>query len=176
MFPCSADHVQDWQAYPQLPPVIGVPRVCCGHASGIYFPRLLWFGGCATHVTQCSVPGYSYFTMCSEKSEHNCVTSYWYTAAILARFLFFSFACLRRCFSLNLSNRNQKKKNGNQQKTRLEASKPPTVFTTALKKNLNASRPSEHPSIRWENVKTFRWDHNRPQIQNLFMAFKRVPR
>ena len=28
-----------------------------------------------------------------------------------------------------------------------------------FKKNLNASRPSEHPSIRGENVKTFRWDH-----------------
>ena len=27
-----------------------------------------------------------------------------------------------------------------------------------LKKNLNASRPSEHP-VRGENVKTFRWDH-----------------
>ena len=24
------------------------------------------------------------------------------------------------------------------------------------------------------NVKTFRWDHNRLQTQNLFMAFKRV--
>ena len=70
IFLCSADHGQDWQAYPQLPPVIGAPRICCGHASGISFPRLLWFGGCATHVTQCSVPGYSYFTMCSEKSEH----------------------------------------------------------------------------------------------------------
>ena len=31
---------------------------------------------------------YSYFTMFSEKSEHNCRTSYWYTAAILARFFF----------------------------------------------------------------------------------------
>ena len=44
-----------------------------------------------------------------------------------------------------------------------------------LKKNLNASRPSEHPQVRGENVKTFRWDH-RLQIQNLFTAFKRVPR
>ena len=70
-----------------------------------------------------------------------------------------------------------------------------------LKKNLNASRPSEHspvggemskrlggvigckdktsssehPPVRGENVKTFRWDH-RLQIQNLFMTFKRVPR
>ena len=44
-----------------------------------------------------------------------------------------------------------------------------------LKKNLNASRPSEHPPVRGKNVKTFRWDR-RLQIQNLFMAFKRVPR
>ena len=51
------------------------------------------------------------------------------------------------------------------------------IHTSAhcLKKNLNASRPSEHPPVRWKNVKTFRWNH-RLQIQNLFMAFKRVPR
>ena len=43
-----------------------------------------------------------------------------------------------------------------------------------LKKNMNASRPSEHSPVRGRrNVKTFRWDH-RLQIQNLFMAFKRV--
>ena len=28
-----------------------------------------------------------------------------------------------------------------------------------LKKNMNASRPYEHPPVRGENVKTFRWDH-----------------
>ena len=33
-----------------------------------------------------------------------------------------------------------------------------------LNKNLNASRPSEHPPVRGENVKTFGWDH-RLQIQ-----------
>ena len=44
-----------------------------------------------------------------------------------------------------------------------------------LKKNLNASRPFEHPPVGGENVKTFRSDHTL-QIQNLFMAFKRVPR
>ena len=44
----------------------------------------------------------------------------------------FLFVCLRRCFSLNLSNRNNNKNNGDQQKTRLEASKPRTVFTIAL--------------------------------------------
>ena len=58
------------RVYPQLPPVIGAPWGCCGHASGIFSPRSLWFGGCATHATPCSVPGYSYFRMCLEKSEH----------------------------------------------------------------------------------------------------------
>ena len=43
-----------------------------------------------------------------------------------------------------------------------------------LKKNLDASRHSEHPPVRGENVKTFRWDH-RLQRPSLFMAF-RVPR
>ena len=45
-----------------------------------------------------------------------------------------------------------------------------------FKKKLNASRPSEYPPVRGENVKTFRWDH-RLQIQiNLFVTFERVPR
>ena len=45
----------------------------------------------------------------------------------------------------------------------------------SLKKNQNAPRPSEHPPVRGAgNVKTFRWDQ-RLQIQNLFVAFKRVP-
>ena len=49
---------------------------------------------------------------------------------------------------------------------------PRSIF---LKKNQNTPRPSEHPPVREENVKTFRWDQ-RLQIQNLFMAFKQVPR
>ena len=44
-----------------------------------------------------------------------------------------------------------------------------------LKKNLKAFRPSGHPPVRGENVKTFRWDH-RLQIQNFFMVIKRVLR
>ena len=44
-------------------------------------------------------------------------------------------------------------------------------ITYCLKKNLNVSRPSEHPPVREKNVNTFRWDHGL-QIQNLFMAFK----
>ena len=96
------------RVYPQLPPVIGAPWGCCGHASGIYSPRPLWFGGCATHATPCSVPGYSYFRMCLEKSERNCLTSYLYNAAILASF--FLFACLMACFRLSLSTRNKKKR------------------------------------------------------------------
>ena len=43
-----------------------------------------------------------------------------------------------------------------------------------FKEKLNASRPSEHPPVRGKSAKTFRWDH-RLQIQNLFMAFKRIP-
>ena len=50
-----------------------------------------------------------------------------------------------------------------------------TVVVAFFKENQNAPRPSEHPPVREENVKTFRWDQ-RLQIQNLFMAFKRVPR
>ena len=30
---------------------------------------------------------------------------------------------------------------------------------TFFKENLNASGPSEHPPVRGENAKTFRWDH-----------------
>ena len=33
------------------------------------------------------------------------------------------------------------------------------IKTDFKKKILNASRPSEHPPVRGENVKTFRWDH-----------------
>ena len=44
----------------------------------------------------------------------------------------------------------------------------------SLTKNQNASRPFEHPPVRGENVKPFRWNH-RLQIRNLFVAFKRVP-
>ena len=34
-----------------------------------------------------------------------------------------------------------------------------TQVPNFLKQNLNASRPSEHPPVRGENVKTFGWDH-----------------
>ena len=50
-----------------------------------------------------------------------------------------------------------------------------TLNSNNIKKNLNAPRPFEHPPVREKNVETFRWDH-RLQIQNLFMAYKRVPR
>ena len=48
-------------------------------------------------------------------------------------------------------------------------------FSTSFKKNQNASRPSEHSPVMGKKIKTFRWDQ-RLQIQNLFMAFKQVPR
>ena len=44
-----------------------------------------------------------------------------------------------------------------------------SVQIICLEKNMNASRPSEHPIVRWINVPTFRWDH-RLQRQNFFMA------
>ena len=36
-------------------------------------------------------------------------------------------------------------------------------FLNVLKENLNASRPSEHPSVREKNVKTFRWNYLCPK-------------
>ena len=36
---------------------------------------------------------------------------------------------------------------------------------TCFQENLNASRPSEYPPVRGENVKTFRWDHRLQIIQ-----------
>ena len=33
------------------------------------------------------------------------------------------------------------------------------LMSTVSKKNLHASRPSEHPPVWGGNVKTFRWDH-----------------
>ena len=41
--------------------------------------------------------------------------------------------------------------------------------SSLLKKNLNVSRPSEHPT-QGENVKTLRWD-DRLRRQNIFIAF-----
>ena len=38
---------------------------------------------------------------------------------------------------------------------------------TSLKQNLNASRPSEHPPVRGENVKTFGWDHRHCEYKPL---------
>ena len=49
-----------------------------------------------------------------------------------------------------------------------------SLQTKCLKKNVNASRPSEHPSIRGENVKTFGWDH-RLQVQNILWHLNGLP-
>ena len=57
-----------YNVYPQLPPIIGVPRACCGFALRIFLPRPLHFGGCASHATPSSVPGYSYCTLCLNKN------------------------------------------------------------------------------------------------------------
>ena len=111
--------------YSLLLAVIGAPQVCYGYATGISFRRLPWFGGCATHVTPCSVPGYSYL-QCVQKNRNTTVLQVTGTMQQFSRVFL-----LRRCCRLNLSNRN-KKNNDNQQKTPLETIKPPTVFTTAL--------------------------------------------
>ena len=72
LFPCSADHEQDWQpyavdlysavcddhtcirthcsVYAQLPPVLGAPWGCCGHASGIYVSRI--YGSVGVQLTR----------------------------------------------------------------------------------------------------------------------------
>ena len=74
-------------------------RLLSGHlevvasASGIYSSRPLW---------------YSYFRMCLEKIERNCLTSYLNNAAILVSF--FLFACFKACFRLSLSTRNKNKR------------------------------------------------------------------
>ena len=52
----------------------------------------------------------------------------------------------------------------------------PVLYYNVFSSVLNAPSPSEHPPVKGENVKTFRWDHHRLQIQSLFKAFKRVPR
>ena len=38
------------RVYPQLPPVIGAPRVCCGHASGVSFP--VYYGSVGVQLTR----------------------------------------------------------------------------------------------------------------------------
>ena len=52
---------------------------------------------------------------------------------------------------------------------------PPIEYYCCLKKNQNASRPSEDPPVRGKKMskRLVRWNQ-RLQIQNLFVAFKRV--
>ena len=38
-------------------------------------------------------------------------------------------------------------------------------LSSCLKKNLNASRPSEHPPVVGENVEAFRWNHRLQSIR-----------
>ena len=89
--------------------------ICCGHASGIFSPRPLWFGGCATHATPCSVPGYSYFRMCLEKSEHKLLVQCSNPRE------FFFIRVFKGVLSSEFVDYEQKKTNDNQQKTRLSA-------------------------------------------------------
>ena len=45
-----------------------------------------------------------------------------------------------------------------------------------LKKNQNTPRPSEHPPVMGEKMSKRLGGIKRLQIQNIFMAFKQVPR
>ena len=142
------------RVYPQLPPVIGAPWGCCVHASEIYSPRPLWFGGCATHATPCSVPGYSYFRMCLEKSERNCLTSYLYNAAILASF--FLFACLKACFRLSLSTRNKKKRTVTSKK---HAYRPETSYCVYYSlKSTSRNKMQQITFAKWIPTEKFWWN------------------
>ena len=101
-----------------------LPWGCCGHASGIYFPRPLWFDGCATLATLCSVPGYSYFRMCLEKSERNCLTSYLYNPRE-----FFFIRVFKGVLSSELVNQEQKKRTVTSKK---HASRPASLLLCLL--------------------------------------------
>ena len=48
------------------------------------------------------------------------------------------------------------------------------LFDCCLRKNQNAPGRYEHPPVKGENVKTFRWDHNRLQIQNVVSHIQRI--
>ena len=51
-----------------------------------------------------------------------------------------------------------------------------TFFLGFLKKNQNTPRPSEHPPVMGEKMSKRLGAIKKLQIQNLFMAFKQVPR
>ena len=115
--------------------------ICCGHASGIFSPRPLWFGGCATHATPCSVPGYSYFRMCLEKSEHKLLVQ-----CSNPREFF---------FRLSLSTRNKKKRTITSKK---HAYRPETSYVLYYSLNLHAGTPkpqsflSKSPGLQCSNM------------------------
>ena len=70
--------------------------------------------------------------MCLEKSERNCLTSYFVVQCSIPREFFFIRVFKAVLSSELLVDQEQKNANCNQQKTRLEASKPSNVFTKAL--------------------------------------------
>ena len=43
-----------------------------------------------------------------------------------------------------------------------------THYLRCLKKNLNASRPFEHPPVRGGNIKTFRWNQRLYKLADKF--------
>ena len=130
---CTLLYVMTTHAYVYTVACTLNSRLLSGHlgvvaGTGFIFP--VCYGSMGVQLTRLRALYQGTLTSeCVRKSERNCLTTYLYNAAILASFFFF--ACLKGCLRLSLSTR-KKKTNDNQQKTRLEASKPSTtVFTTA---------------------------------------------
>ena len=137
IFPCSADHKQDWQpyavdlysavchdhtymytyivlsrVYPQLPPVIGAPwglkKNLNAFVAGTLRGYFLPVRYGSVGVQLTRLRALYQGTLTSGCVWKNLNTSYLYNAAILASF--FLFACLKACFRLSLSTRNKKKR------------------------------------------------------------------
>ena len=101
----------------------GTLRLLRARFGGFIFP--VRYGSVGVQLTRLRDLGHSYFRMCLEKSKLSCLRKQVYIAAILARLIFIR--VFEGMLLYELVVQEQKNTNGNQQKTRLEASKPPTV-------------------------------------------------
>ena len=86
---CTLLYVMTTHAYVYIVACTLNSRLLSGHL-GVVAARFedIFSPSAMAHATPCSVPGYSYFRMCSEKSERDCLTSYLYNAVILASFFY----------------------------------------------------------------------------------------
>ena len=103
--------------------LLGHLEVVAGTLRGFIFP--VRYGSVGVQLMRLRDLGHSYFRMCLEKSKLSCLRKQVYIAAILARLIFIR--VFEGMLLYELVVQEQKKTNGNQQKTRLEASKPLTV-------------------------------------------------